>query len=622
MVYRGPSSGCRACRTRRVKCDQTKPACSNCTRRRQTCPGYGDIFDGAHRNQNQVVARRAEKQNALRSTTVSSVSPSSDNEFPISNPATPDPTTIHSKRSNNAPLHWIIYSADPEVPAEKRDEVHRQERVGSKIALIRPTSHQLGLSIPPTLKQDPEAASICFFFRHYSGVMRHDSEVHNGFATLWQPLYQHSSLNSPLRAATTAFTFNITMMWCFQGCDTRPARNLLTNAISATRRAIANPSSDEMDELLMTVLIFDLYDSLIQHYVPKTVTTGKHKAGALALVQLRGSANYDTILSRSLTHATRHSLLSRALATRTSLPPGAVEIFDDPFTPESKVAQLDLITLGVADLQSRLWDLRRGKCSPKTSQERRRIHEEIIAEAISIDDVLIKWKQALPEPGWVPYQVHRDEVAPSIRAAGFYGEYCDVWGDMVYAEMTNLYHQHRLVNLQIIRQALADEPDLLYLSEYQGTLSTTNTTIQAIVDAVCQAVPFHLGDTVTPRNPVYCDEIQFPTKTLQDPETGETILIPSPTSDHKPRAAAAGGWTVFPFLVEVYRMAGPEDDAVPIVLREGQLEWVEAQIKRLQTIFLYCDPVWFKRLPPPSSSMKLSANMEIGHQMRLTHAVP
>ncbi|KAI1618485.1 hypothetical protein EDD37DRAFT_268201 [Exophiala viscosa] len=612
MVYHGPSSGCKACRTRRVKCDQTKPACSNCIRRRQTCPGYGDIFDGAHRNQNNVVARRAEKHNAVLKTTSSSVSPGSDNtqESPISNPTSPNPSTTHTKSLKRTPLHWIIYSANAGAPASKRNGPNRQERDVSRTARIRPTPGQLGLSIPHALKQDPEEASICFFFRHYAGIVRHNSEVRNGFATHWQPLYQHSSLNSPLRAATTAFTFNITMMWCFQGCDTRPARDLLTNAISATRKAIENPSSDEMDELLMTVLIFDLYDSLTQHYVPKPVRPGTHKAGALALARLRGSANYDTILSRSLTHATRHALLSRALATRTGLPPGAVEIFDDPFTPESPVTQLDLITLGVADLQSRLWHLRREKCRPKSSQERQAFYAGIIAEAVKTDDALAKWKQALPDTGWTPHHVHRDDVAPSIRAAGFYGTYCVVWSDMQYAEMTNLYHQRRLVNLQIIRQALADEPGLLSLSQYQDILfTTTNTTVQSIVDAICANIPFHLGDTVTPRNPVYCDEIQFPTKVLQTPETGETIIIPSPTSDHKPRAAAGGGWAIFPCMVEVYRLAGPEDDAVPIMLREGQFEWIEAQIKRLQTIFLYCDPVWFKRLPPPPSSTTESSTV-------------
>lgn len=338
----------------------------------------------------------------------------------------------------------------------------------------------------------------------------------------------------------------------------------------------------------MTVLIFDLYDSLITHYVPKPVTQGKHKAGALALARLRGGSNYATPLSRSLAYATRHSLLSYALSTRRPLPPGAAEIFNDPDMPEGKVAQLDLLTVMVADLQSRLWDLRRGK----TSQERQSIYAGIIDEALKIDGMLVEWKQALTDPKWQPSYVHRDNVAPSIRAAGFYGDYCTVWAHLAYVEITNHFHQRRLVNLQIIRQALADEPDLLCLTRYRDALSTTNATVQAAVDAICESVPFHLGDTVTPRNPIYCDEIQFPSKLIQDQTTGETFVIPSPTSDHKTRAAASGGWTLFPFVVEVYRLADPEDDAVPIVLREGQLEWLEGQIKRLQTIFLYCDPVW------------------------------
>lgn len=38
-----------------VQCDRTKPVCQNCIRQGYTCPGYGDVFDCAHRPQNHVV---------------------------------------------------------------------------------------------------------------------------------------------------------------------------------------------------------------------------------------------------------------------------------------------------------------------------------------------------------------------------------------------------------------------------------------------------------------------------------------------------------------------------------------------------------------------------------------
>jgi hypothetical protein len=40
MVNLGRSWGCRMCKQRRIKCDETDPACKRCTKSGYTCPGY------------------------------------------------------------------------------------------------------------------------------------------------------------------------------------------------------------------------------------------------------------------------------------------------------------------------------------------------------------------------------------------------------------------------------------------------------------------------------------------------------------------------------------------------------------------------------------------------------
>ncbi|KAH7248245.1 hypothetical protein B0J15DRAFT_449533 [Fusarium solani] len=71
MVYNGPSKGCRMCRDRRVKCDQRTPACGNCLTRGSSCPGYGDIFDKAHRDESVKTRMR----HSHRSNTTSTAAP-------------------------------------------------------------------------------------------------------------------------------------------------------------------------------------------------------------------------------------------------------------------------------------------------------------------------------------------------------------------------------------------------------------------------------------------------------------------------------------------------------------------------------------------------------------------
>jgi hypothetical protein len=333
---------------------------------------------------------------------------------------------------------------------------------------------------------------------------------------------------------------------------------------------------------------------LVLHYVQNAPSTyGKHKDGAMALVKHRGQLNYASRIGQALANSTRHAFLDYSLSKRIPMPTGSDEIFARLSMRDSKTSQLDMLALDLISTQARLWTLRREKKLCASSRQRRQALEEIIADAIRIDELFMAWKRGITSRDWLPLYVTREEVAPSILTAGFYGTRCAVWVDLVFAEIFNWHASRRVSTLQMIRQALADEPSLLADLKYRAYLAKANATIQSLVDAVLETVPSHLGDTVTPRVPIYSSEISVPYKIISDPLTGETRSIPDlEGSDFKMRAAASGGWMIFAHLVDIYRLAEPEDDAEPIILRDGQLDWIKGQVKRLQKTFLYCDPVW------------------------------
>ncbi|KAL4780360.1 hypothetical protein BJX76DRAFT_338137 [Aspergillus varians] len=59
MVHRGrPSAACGPCRSRRLKCDQKKPFCSQCIRAKRECSGYRDVFAGRFYDQTEEVKRK------------------------------------------------------------------------------------------------------------------------------------------------------------------------------------------------------------------------------------------------------------------------------------------------------------------------------------------------------------------------------------------------------------------------------------------------------------------------------------------------------------------------------------------------------------------------------------
>lgn len=459
--------------------------------------------------------------------------------------------------------------------------------------------------MPGGLREDPQIAAVAFFFRHYGGGMN-EPEAHLGFHKAWQPMYLQASAKSPLWNATAAVAVNVAMMWCFKGCDTRLPRSLFTKAITATRQAMYDPTASTTDELLMTILIFDLYDCLLLHYTPGIPNYGKHKDGALALIKHRADANHLTRRSKIMLDGTRHSLLNFLLTERKTFSDDLVPVFQQG-SNSSPAGRLDLISMQVTALQAEVFNLHRENPKSSTGLNRRAQYEEIIEKAIRVETLLVNWKFSALTPEWKPYYISRASVSPTITAAGFYGPHCVVWQDLAFGDLWTTHASRCIYTLQVIRQALADEPSLLLERKYQNLLTQTDLQMQEFVDFVCFAVPFHIGDTMVPTNPLYAESINFPHTMTRDEKTGTNKRIPDPLTNYQTRTAASGGWIIYPQLVTLYRFAEPEDEAVPISLRDGQLDWLKDQIKRLQRIFLFVDPPWFKRLSLPGPVLKSNA---------------
>ncbi|KAE8143596.1 hypothetical protein BDV38DRAFT_231710 [Aspergillus pseudotamarii] len=63
MVYRGkPSPACEPCRTRRLKCGQQRPSCSQCVRAHRECSGYRDVATLSFHDQSEEVIGKARRQ--------------------------------------------------------------------------------------------------------------------------------------------------------------------------------------------------------------------------------------------------------------------------------------------------------------------------------------------------------------------------------------------------------------------------------------------------------------------------------------------------------------------------------------------------------------------------------
>ncbi|KAG7007494.1 altered inheritance of mitochondria protein 6 [Physcia stellaris] len=504
---------------------------------------------------------------------------------------TADSSSSATTRSKTSPK-WVVYCPENDRASSARQAIDSPAGTLPGV-MVQKDSIDFKSSIPCSLRQDGLDASICFFFRHYAGTAFDPEAL--GFNQLWQPMYLRAATQSSLRLATAAVTINIAMMWSFRGCHTRPAQSLFTRAIAAARRTLRDPHSSSTDEILMTILIFDLYDALLLHYAPGPVDYGKHKQGALAMIEHRGFTNLETSQSRALIGAVRHTLLPYLLSSRKPFPWQSDYLFAHASVNDTKATKLDLLSLTLSRIQSRQWAIHLDSRHQRHLDDRRAQYEEIISEALGIEELLLDWKASIVDREWLPEYLARDAVMESIQNAGFYGTRCSVWTNLSIGGTWILFSFRYLLTLQIMRQSFADEVSLLDSEEHRELLSRVDESVQKLADFICETVPFYLGDTVVPKNPSYSAMTNFPYTFRFDQDLGLPIRFPSLGSNHQTQAAASGGWILFPQLVNLWRLAEPEDDAIPIVLREGQLDWIKQQVKRLQKIFLFCDPVWFKR---------------------------
>ncbi|KAI4188940.1 MAG: hypothetical protein L6R41_001826 [Letrouitia leprolyta] len=511
-------------------------------------------------------------------------------------------TSARDLRSSSKKRGWIVYGAEPSQTGSDSKAIDTPPK--SPPAAVADTDLQsTAYSIPFVLKDDPKASSICFFFRHYGGTTI-DPKTPIGFNQFWRPIYLQASPGSPFRLATTAITMNIAMMWSSRGFNTPSAADLFVKAVAAARRDIHDPLQSLTDEMLMTILLFDLYDSLALHYAPNHVGYGRHKYGALAVIEQRGPTNLATSRGRALVKAVRHTLLPYLLTSRQPFPERLIPLFDHESINDTKATSLDQLSVTLSCLQSRQWMLHLRSRRDKTPESGHSCHLDVVEEALQLELALLYWESALMHTDYVPEYIPRDAIEPSIQDAGFYGIRCSVWPNLTIGSTMILFYFRYLLTLQIIRQSFADQATLPEDSDQQALLSQINDKGQHLVDLICEAIPFYLGDTVTPKNPLYSASMKFPHVFKTSLKTGITTRVPSMGSNHQTQASASGGWILFPHLVNLWRLAEPEDDAVPFILRDGQLDWIKGQVKRMQNIFLFCEPVWFKRSSSNSSDIR------------------
>lgn len=576
MVYKGPSRGCHTCRRRRVKvsqssvertahpylisqiltcwvkCDEARPQCGNCVKRKQQCSGYRDFFDAVHRSETFDAVQK-------------------------------DPKASKDSSKQTSPKNaGVDQGEDADVDDEGvASEVESWE-------LFKPSSHSTpssqftpssSLLLRPSRSFETE--SLSYFIANYVNIPRDPST--NVFIEHILPLYIHAPLHSALAQAVNAVAINVTQMWMSRFDDSYLARETYGKAVAQVNAALQDPVLSKSDDTLAAVFMLDFYDSLNKRFVG-FIDTGTHQQGAVALLRHRGKANFSSPTSQRLFTAMRSRHINFCLQAGQR-----VQLEEELLAEDTAIlpsAKLDMLNAELADLHVMAYEGPEGAGLDLVD-----FYRAVMKEALRLDQKVQDWKTSLPK-SWQPMPVPVSELHPSIRAAGVFENLCDVYSSLEVSHVNNASRSTHMGALRLVAlckrelEALGEEVDP-QLGPHLATRA------QEIVDRFCATMPYHLGNRTTltfphehreyPRVPLKLRRLA----TYVDPFGNPVDMT---EEDHIRAAAAIGGWFVLTPLTGLLRSPFLKTGSAkpgPLVqqLRPGQLAWIRDQMLRCQKIY-------------------------------------
>ncbi|KAL2867005.1 Zn(II)2Cys6 transcription factor domain-containing protein [Aspergillus lucknowensis] len=272
MVYTGkPSTGCQTCRSRRIKCDETRPHCNACIRSSRECPGYPHPLDVRIRPQRTLTWIA---ENPGRSVASSAKDDDVDMKESVQNSTTsPELSSIPS-----LPLR-------PETPT----------------SLVPP-------QIPGGLYLPMEDTVTGLFFSSYVYAPR-DPLVRTGSMELLPRLYAAAPVASPVRMGALAVAYFSVASWTRQEHLLRSARQCFVNTLALTREALQGDVEKSFDEVLMAMLLLYIYEEF-DAIKENRLSDKAHLRGAIALINKYRPLNRDSCLSSTLTNAVQTEIVS------------------------------------------------------------------------------------------------------------------------------------------------------------------------------------------------------------------------------------------------------------------------------------------------------------------------
>ncbi|KAL3426144.1 negative acting factor [Phlyctema vagabunda] len=456
MVYCGkPSRGCQMCRTRRIKCDETKPTCTQCQKSRRQCPGYKDDFDLVFRNETQATERRARKSTNSKKLTSQATQRDQQRTFSI--------------------------SSEAQNTTQDMSDV-REKAIAPLAASATSVTVTNGFEVPV------EQQALCFFLANFVYTPQQTSA--RGYMDFLIPMMKTESPDSHLSVA-----FQAVAMASLANRPNSRGSGLMTQAIAqyakalkVTNLALQNPALQKTDQTLASIILLGFFETITLEKT-NVMAWGSHIDGAVQLVRMRGKKQLRTRVGTALFIAVRTQMIINCMSA-SKAPMLGTEWWIAEAIKDETSQFVTKLNLRVAELRAELNQIL--ATSPRNQEN----FEKVLAlmrRAQGMEQDYLAWEDQLPDLWRVRTVAWIDNVPDGdLYKADVCPGKVDMYDDIFIASVWNMARVSRLFISGIIIRCAAwvcAPVDYRTTPEYA---TAARLGVDMISDIVA-SIPYHLG---------------------------------------------------------------------------------------------------------------------------------
>lgn len=493
MVNTGkPSPGCFACRSRRIKCDTTRPECRKCRKRGWKCPGYRDLnaLRIVDETQKQFTRFSGDKE---RDDDGPGVSPSKDiiirQYIPPGERSSPSSSTTAASISGGGSISSSPVDGSYPSPVSQAATPH------SPRSPLNYAS-QWSMEIPRCIGT-PVGEQVYSYF--LSNFVQGTSLRNHGYLDFLFPLLANEP---PGRDHPLPLAFSATAMIAFAARQKVPdllprAEATYLRALEATFQAIGDPKKARDNSTLACVTLLTTFEQLrpSRPSYQKAEAFGSHLDGAVALLKMRGKDVFQTVVGRKIFLILRSLLVSRSICYATPLEPDLYHLTEE-FEQDPSQHRFAELSLRAADLRVGVervlggWGLGH---APLPHPPPRETIEALLREADALEADYEAHVSALPI-AWKGMTVRcMTRADPAIMGGIAYVGRVDAYIDMFICYILNWARAARLyvrnTAMRCRAWLLGPEGDYREGPEYEAT----RVLCEALIADIVASVPYVFG---------------------------------------------------------------------------------------------------------------------------------